>query len=235
MHCCAQPALMVSFVSAAADANILINSCRLAAQQYLFAYQEPIPVDQLVRTLCDQKQVRCDRLRSGCSRHMQALVPRRCCLIISNWARQRRQFDGHYDACAVDTCNILLAMIAQLHATWTVQGYTQYGGLRPFGVSLLYAGWDGQNKYAAALLIMVWTPLLQLTLVPIRLCEFASDQHWLHDAPLDNHARTHLGPLTSLIPISRAGTSCIRATPAATTAVGRRPPSAPTSRPRRTF
>jgi hypothetical protein len=43
----------------AADANILINSCRLAAQQYLFAYQEPIPVDQLVRTLCDQKQVRC--------------------------------------------------------------------------------------------------------------------------------------------------------------------------------
>jgi len=65
-----------------ADANILINSCRLAAQQYLFAYQEPIPVDQLVRSLCDQKQ-----------------------------------------------------------------GYTQYGGLRPFGVSLLYAGWDAQNKY----------------------------------------------------------------------------------------
>ena len=27
------------------------------------------------------------------------------------------------------------------------QGYTQYGGLRPFGVSLLYAGWDAQNKY----------------------------------------------------------------------------------------
>lgn len=23
----------------------------------------------------------------------------------------------------------------------TKQGYTQYGGLRPFGVSLLYAGW----------------------------------------------------------------------------------------------
>lgn len=65
-----------------ADANILINSCRLAAQQYLFSYQEPIPVDQLVRSLCDQKQ-----------------------------------------------------------------GYTQYGGLRPFGVSLLYAGWDAQNKY----------------------------------------------------------------------------------------
>lgn len=41
----------------AADANILINTCRLAAQRYLFAYQEPIPVEQLVKTLCDNKQV----------------------------------------------------------------------------------------------------------------------------------------------------------------------------------
>lgn len=65
-----------------ADANILINTCRLAAQQYTFAYQEPIPVEQLVRTLCDNKQ-----------------------------------------------------------------GYTQYGGLRPFGVSLLYAGWDVTNGF----------------------------------------------------------------------------------------
>lgn len=65
-----------------ADANILINTCRLAAQRYTFAYQEPIPVEQLVRTLCDNKQ-----------------------------------------------------------------GYTQYGGLRPFGVSLLYAGWDVSNGF----------------------------------------------------------------------------------------
>eukprot|EP01119_Soliformovum_irregulare_P009062 TRINITY_DN22180_c0_g1_i1.p1 TRINITY_DN22180_c0_g1~~TRINITY_DN22180_c0_g1_i1.p1 ORF type:complete len:255 (+),score=72.10 TRINITY_DN22180_c0_g1_i1:62-826(+) len=27
------------------------------------------------------------------------------------------------------------------------QGYTQYGGLRPFGVSFLYAGWDEQYGY----------------------------------------------------------------------------------------
>ena len=59
-----------------ADANILINKARLAAQQYEFAYQEPISVEQLVRALCDNKQ-----------------------------------------------------------------GYTQFGGLRPFGVSLLYGGW----------------------------------------------------------------------------------------------
>ncbi|KAI3425062.1 hypothetical protein D9Q98_008439 [Chlorella vulgaris] len=65
-----------------ADANILINNCRLQAQRYLFVYQEPMPVDQLVRGLCDTKQ-----------------------------------------------------------------GYTQYGGLRPFGVSLLYAGWDKHRGF----------------------------------------------------------------------------------------
>lgn len=64
------------------DANILINTCRLQAQRYLFTYQEPMPVDQLVRGLCDTKQ-----------------------------------------------------------------GYTQYGGLRPFGVSLLYAGWDKHRGF----------------------------------------------------------------------------------------
>ncbi|KAK9828004.1 hypothetical protein WJX81_007886 [Elliptochloris bilobata] len=65
-----------------ADANILINRCRLAAQQYRFQYQEPIPVEQLVRAVCDSKQ-----------------------------------------------------------------GYTQFGGLRPFGVSLLYAGWDEERQF----------------------------------------------------------------------------------------
>ncbi|KAF5840133.1 20S proteasome alpha subunit C [Dunaliella salina] len=60
-----------------ADANILINMCRLAAQRYHLAFQEPMPVEQLVQAVCDTKQ-----------------------------------------------------------------GYTQFGGQRPFGVSLLYAGWD---------------------------------------------------------------------------------------------
>ncbi len=59
-----------------ADANILVNFSRLAAQRYQLTYQEPVPVEQLVRTVCDRKQ-----------------------------------------------------------------GYTQFGGLRPFGVSMLYAGW----------------------------------------------------------------------------------------------
>lgn len=65
-----------------ADANILINYGRLAAQRYMYAYQESIPVENLVKDLCDTKQ-----------------------------------------------------------------GYTQYGGMRPFGVSLLYAGWDEYHGF----------------------------------------------------------------------------------------
>jgi len=60
-----------------ADANILISKARVAAQRYKYAYDEDMPVEQLVRALCDVKQ-----------------------------------------------------------------SYTQFGGLRPFGVSFLYAGWD---------------------------------------------------------------------------------------------
>jgi 20S proteasome subunit alpha 3 len=60
-----------------ADANILINFCREAAQRYLMTYNEDIPCEQLVRRVCDLKQ-----------------------------------------------------------------GYTQRGGLRPFGVSFIYAGYD---------------------------------------------------------------------------------------------
>ena len=64
------------------DANILINYVRLSAQRYRYAYQEPIPVELLIRDVCDLKQ-----------------------------------------------------------------GYTQYGGMRPFGVSFLFAGWDNQHGF----------------------------------------------------------------------------------------
>lgn len=60
-----------------ADANILVNYARSNSQQYLYSYQEPCPVEQLVKIMCDLKQ-----------------------------------------------------------------GYTQYGGQRPFGVSFIYGGWD---------------------------------------------------------------------------------------------
>ncbi|KXJ26312.1 proteasome subunit alpha type-4 [Exaiptasia diaphana] len=59
------------------DANVLTNELRLIAQRYQLQYQEPIPCEQMVSSLCDIKQA-----------------------------------------------------------------YTQFGGLRPFGVSILYVGWD---------------------------------------------------------------------------------------------
>lgn len=59
------------------DANVLVNYARTTAQRHTFTYQEPIPVELLVRNMSDLKQ-----------------------------------------------------------------GYTQYGGQRPFGVAFLYAGWD---------------------------------------------------------------------------------------------
>lgn len=38
------------------DANILINTARVQAQRYAYAYQESMPVEQLVQSLCDTKQ-----------------------------------------------------------------------------------------------------------------------------------------------------------------------------------
>jgi len=64
------------------DANVLINELRLIAQRYNLQYQEPVPCENLVSSLCNIKQA-----------------------------------------------------------------YTQFGGKRPFGVSVLYMGWDKQFGY----------------------------------------------------------------------------------------
>eukprot|EP01029_Cantina_marsupialis_P027889 TRINITY_DN774134_c0_g1_i1.p1 TRINITY_DN774134_c0_g1~~TRINITY_DN774134_c0_g1_i1.p1 ORF type:complete len:256 (+),score=78.99 TRINITY_DN774134_c0_g1_i1:45-812(+) len=64
------------------DANILINRARLRAQQHKFTFDEPQPVEQLAKEICDHKQA-----------------------------------------------------------------YTQFGGLRPFGVSLIFAGWDENRGF----------------------------------------------------------------------------------------
>ncbi|KAF6040063.1 PSMA4 [Bugula neritina] len=74
--------MATSVAGITSDANVLINELRLIAQRYLLTYQEPMPCEQLVSTLCDIKQA-----------------------------------------------------------------YTQFGGKRPFGVSLLYMGWDKHYGY----------------------------------------------------------------------------------------
>ena len=48
--------MAASVAGITADANILINYARQAAQRYQLTYQEPIPAEQLVRTVCDLKQ-----------------------------------------------------------------------------------------------------------------------------------------------------------------------------------
>ncbi|PVU98763.1 hypothetical protein BB559_001306 [Furculomyces boomerangus] len=69
--------LIAGVAGITSDANLLLNEGRLIAQNYLQIYDDNIPVEMLVKRLCDIKQ-----------------------------------------------------------------GYTQFGGLRPFGTSFLIAGWD---------------------------------------------------------------------------------------------
>lgn len=65
-----------------ADANLLINHARVSAQRYLYKYGDEIPLEQLVKEVCNYKQA-----------------------------------------------------------------YTQFGGLRPFGVSFLFTGWDEHHGF----------------------------------------------------------------------------------------
>ncbi|SCU95276.1 LADA_0G14664g1_1 [Lachancea dasiensis] len=74
--------ITVAVAGLTADAEILINTARVYAQNYLKTYNEEIPVEILVRYLSDVKQ-----------------------------------------------------------------GYTQHGGLRPFGASFIYAGYDNRYGY----------------------------------------------------------------------------------------
>ena len=69
--------ISVAVAGITADANILIQYSRELCAKYYYTYQEPIPVEQLLQSICDLKQ-----------------------------------------------------------------SYTQFGGLRPFGVSFLFAGYD---------------------------------------------------------------------------------------------
>ncbi|CAL9737518.1 proteasome subunit alpha type-3 [Monosporozyma servazzii] len=74
--------ITIAVAGLTADAEILINTARFHAQDYLMTYNADIPVEMLVRRMSDIKQ-----------------------------------------------------------------GYTQHGGLRPFGVSFIYAGYDDRYGY----------------------------------------------------------------------------------------
>ncbi|XP_075242364.1 proteasome subunit alpha type-4-like [Convolutriloba macropyga] len=74
--------LICSFAGLTSDANVLLTELRLIAQRYEVQFQEPVPVEQLIKPMCDVKQA-----------------------------------------------------------------FTQFGGKRPFGVSILYMGWDKHYGY----------------------------------------------------------------------------------------
>lgn len=61
--------------------------------------------------------------------------------ILINYARQTAQ--GHLQTYNEDIpCEQLVRRLCDVK-----QNYTQRGGLRPFGVSFVYAGWDPQNQF----------------------------------------------------------------------------------------
>lgn len=95
------------------DANILINQARLAAQRYYYSYQEPIPVEQLVRSVCDYKQA---YTQFGGTLWQSAF---------ETWVKR-----------PITTLNMDPFYIPRIRI-----------GLRPFGVSFLFAGWDRHHGF----------------------------------------------------------------------------------------
>ncbi|KAG5509366.1 hypothetical protein JKF63_06676 [Porcisia hertigi] len=71
-----------SVAGVTSDAYALVNYARLTAQRHQYTFQEPMALEDLCRTLCDEKQL-----------------------------------------------------------------YTHYGGVRPYGVSFMLAGWDRYHGY----------------------------------------------------------------------------------------
>lgn len=105
--------IAVAVAGIRSDANILVNYARVVSQRHLFTYGEPIPVEQLVQAVCDQKQ-----------------------------------------------------------------GYTQFGGLRPYGVSFLIGGWLVflfKRHFQSAKLLSLGTKSLDFNCIKVTL--LATTQH----------------------------------------------------------
>lgn len=48
--------IAVAAAGVKSDANLLINYARIVAQRYRLSFEEEIPLEQLVRGICDKKQ-----------------------------------------------------------------------------------------------------------------------------------------------------------------------------------
>ena len=120
------------------DANILINQARLAAQRYLFQYQETIPVEQLVRAICDFKQV------GGWVGGWVGGVYMPLCVFVSCVLYTSVSLSRFLPVCLL---TVYSSNPPTHPPTHPIQSYTQFGGLRPFGVSFLFAGYDRHHGF----------------------------------------------------------------------------------------
>lgn len=144
-----------------ADANSLVNYARNAAQRYLLAYDDDIPVEQLAQRLCDLKQgytqyggesYSCKIFRQGRVRFCSCVLDRRwesTCRVDTVVTRRTGcrpyQFDGR--ALPFRGARLFLALCGYLKLTIPSHACSLGPGLRPFGVSLLYAGHDPHHRF----------------------------------------------------------------------------------------
>lgn len=118
------------------DANILINQARVASQRFLYNYQEPMPVEQLVRTLCDYKQA---YTQFGGETINQGLVLFSWLIAIGPTTTRYRERQGG---------RMLICITTDYPPTSFCWGHAYiYLGLRPFGVAFLFAGWDRHHGF----------------------------------------------------------------------------------------
>ena len=114
--------ILAGLAGITSDANSLVNFARNSAQRHLFTYNEDIPVEMLVQGLCNMKQgyTQFGGTSLLSSLHLSRALPRNL---------------GKPSFCKVSPDLPLYEAQARLT-------YTESIGLRPFGVALLYTGWD---------------------------------------------------------------------------------------------
>lgn len=103
------------------DANILINYVQTAAQQYLYTYNEDMPCEQLVQKLCDLKQ--------GYTQYGGMSF-----FLLLHVEREREM--------EIRETKRLYCSFTRTPSLTTLLNLSLIIGLRPFGVSFIYGGWD---------------------------------------------------------------------------------------------
>ena len=111
--------VMVAVAGLTSDGATLVDWMRQRAQQYQYQFQAPMPVEQLVKTVADNM-------------HLYTQYA-----LISVFQNDFHRFDGH--------CVFFHQTDYFVFPSYFLE--KRYGGLRPFGVSFLVAGWDKHHGF----------------------------------------------------------------------------------------